>query len=152
MGGGRAVASGNLWELAPDTSGTQSLPDGHLGTWNVPLGQGSDQEQLLTAQGRHCRSGAERETEAHLEEGKRGVRRQEHHVGLARDAGIRTLVTRQGETFLHCAKKLSTTQDPGRVAGARVADSSVGGGGEWVEEGREQLPPGKGKAFWVGVW
>lgn len=70
----------------------------------------------------------------------------------ARDAGMRTLVTRQGESFLHCAKKPSTTQDPGRVDGARVADSSVGVGGEWVEEGREQLLPRKGKAFWIGVW
>lgn len=56
-----------------------------------------------------------------------------------RDAGMRTLVTRQGESFLHCVKKLSTTQDPGRVDGARMADSSVGGGGGEWREGESSL-------------
>lgn len=151
--GGVGVVSGNLWEPAPDTSRTQSLPDGCLGTRNAPLGQGSDQQQLLTAQGRHCKSVGGRETEAHLEEGKRGVRRRERHVGLARwGQGCRDANTgdQAGRTFPSLCKEAEHTRDPGRLGGARVADSSVGGG--WVEEGREQLLPGKGKAFWVRMW
>lgn len=39
-------------------------------------------------------------------------------------------------------------QDTGRVDGASVADSGGGGG----RRRGEQLLPGKGKAFRVGVW
>lgn len=126
---GSPRASGNLWEPAPDTSRTRSLPDGCLGTRNAPLGLGSDQEQLLTALGHHCRSGAGRETGAHLEEGKRGVRRWELHIGLARCHGYSDANTgdQAGRSLPSLCKVVGPTQDPGRVDGARGADSSVGG-------------------------
>lgn len=63
----------------------------------------------------------------HLEEGKRGIRRREHHVGLPRCQGCRNANT--GDQTEH-------TQDPRRVDGARVADYSAGGG--WEGGGRER--------------
>lgn len=95
------------------------------------MGQGSDQEQLLTARGQHCRSGAGRETGAHLEEGKGGVRRWELHIGVVRRHGCRDANTgdQAGRILPSLCKVAGHTQDPGRADGAKRADSSVGGQG-----------------------
>lgn len=127
------AASGDLWELAPDTSRTRSLPDGRLGTRNAASGQGSGQEQLLTAQGQRCKSGVGRETGVRLEEGKRGVRRRARRGGLAGRQGCRDANTgdQAGRTFssplCQDAEHNTGPREDVRSQGGRFQSWRVGG-------------------------